>query len=285
MDFPRLDAMDIARDWVRWRPVDRNDALRACAHRPVAVLSRVAGQDAASWLLPAGRFFGSDGPFRYDNLRYYVYTGAEPVNLKGRTRPPPREEAELEPMEAVNESGETISLASQTKKPTKKLPIEFHLVDAAGKPMGGVDYEVILPDGTSRTGKSDAEGFIRFPDNTHEGEAKLKLFPKQGHAPAAAGRPGKGPADPKPDLAAGLPLGKPSGIPKPVQILLVDEAGVPMPNTPYQVRWPDGKVESGKSDRTGLISYPKNTQSGDLVLTVTDIPPRPGTPKVAGGSP
>jgi hypothetical protein len=285
VDFPLLDAMEIARNRARWHPVGRSEALRACARSPVAVLSRLAGQDAASWLLPASRYFGSDGPFRYDNLRYYVYTGAEFGKLKGRTRPPEGEEFDLEPMEVVGDSGEPISLSSPIKKPKPKLPIEFHLVDAAGKPMAGVDYEVILPDGTSRTGKSDAEGFIKFPDNIHPGEARLKLFPKQANAPADAGVSGKGPAGPETDLAAGIPFDKPAGIPKPVQILLVDEAGVPMPNTSYQIRWPDGKVESGKSDRTGLISYPKNTQSGDLVLTVADIPPPPETSKAAGGRP
>jgi len=240
----------------------------------------MAGQDAASWFSPSSRFFGSDGPFRYDNLRYYMYTGVEPEKVKGRTRPPEGEVSDLEPMEALDESGEPVSLASPIKKPKPKSPIEFHLVDSEGKPMAGIGYEAVLPDGTLKTGESDAEGFIRFPDNIHAGDAKLKLFPKQGHGPAVAAPPVNGATGSDSAPGAGIPQVTPAFLLKPVQILLVDDQGAPMPDTGYRIRWPDGKVESGKSDRTGLISYPHNTQSGDLVLTVTDFGPH--TP---GGSP
>ena len=307
MDFPLLDAQDIARDWVRWHPVGRSDALRACTHRPVAIIHRVASGDMADWLYPTSRFFSSNSPFLYDNLRYYLFTGAGMGKIKGMRVQRPEQETEFEPMEFENELGEPVSLGAGEKKPKKKLPIEFHLVDAGGKAMAGIEYEVIMPDGTSETGKSDAEGFIRFPDNIHPGEAKLKLFPKQGHIPADAGRPGKGPSAPDLDLDVELALDKlpslpslPSlpklpevpelpGIPRPVQILLVDDKGVPMINTPFQVRWPDGKVEAGKTDRTGMISYPKNTQSGDMVLTVSDfglhLPDAPSASDVAGNIP
>ena len=63
-------------------------------------------------------------------------------------------------------------------------------------------------------------------------------------------------------------------IPRPIEILLVDEQGAPLGDRAFSARFPDGKVETGRSSRAGLIRFPDNTQSGDLLLTLTD--PDPG---------
>ena len=40
--------------------------------------------------------------------------------------------------------------------------IEVALVDLAGEPVGGAAYKITLPDGSVMTGKSPANGVVRF---------------------------------------------------------------------------------------------------------------------------
>jgi uncharacterized protein involved in type VI secretion and phage assembly len=44
----------------------------------------------------------------------------------------------------------------------KQTYIEFQLLDVEEKPVANEDYRVVLPDGTVKTGKTDAQGVVRF---------------------------------------------------------------------------------------------------------------------------
>jgi hypothetical protein len=270
--FPPPDPVAITRDWERWSLIPRAEALRACAFRWVAVVYRAHGLTTAAWLFPDSRFYRADHPIFYEELRYYAYAESPLGKLKAVRVDRPSGETQL--LEAFDEAGESLNLGSPVpgaaEKPKKKLPIEFLLTDPQGRPMPGVAYAAVLPDGKGYRGKSDAEGYIRFPDNIHPGEAKLKLFPDAAHTPAdasrGAGSPGPGlDATGAADLIAQRP-GLPA-VPRPIEILLVDEHGAPLGNRAFTARFPDGKVETGRSSRSGLIRFPDNTQSGDLLLT------------------
>ena len=273
--FSSLDAADIGRDWVQWHPVGRSEALRACMNRPVAVVHRLSGRDVASVLTPNSRFYRSDGAFLYDGLRYFVYTGVGRGKLKALRIGGPTEQEELEPMEALDEAGEAVNLSSPVKKEKKKKPIEFELLDGDGKPMPDLAFEVILPDGTAQKGKTDAEGWIRFPDNIHDGEVQLKVFPKGDHHPSDATRGSGSPSldehDPELGLIMDLGLDAIPHLKIPVEILLTTAKGVPMPNTAFTAEFPDGKVESGHSDPMGMIRFPDNTQMGEMVLKLSGL--------------
>lgn len=270
-----LDPATITGDWERWNPVPREEAVRACAYRWVAVVYTVQGMPMADWLSPESRFFRADQPLLFGDLRYYAHAESRLGRLKPVRVHRPLGEMEL--LEALDEAGEPVHLGSPLpeaeKKPKPKLPIEFRLTDKRGRPMPGLAYEAILPDGKAIRGKSGPDGIILFPDNIHPGEAKLKLFPGHAHTPADASRGSGTPALgaealEAAELLADLP-GLPA-IPRPIEVLLLDEHGVPMGGRAFTARFPDGKVETGRSDRSGLIRFPDNTQSGDMLLTLTD---------------
>jgi uncharacterized protein (DUF2345 family) len=54
-------------------------------------------------------------------------------------------------------------------------PIEILLTDASDAPMPNKPYRLTMPNGAVHEGVSDADGFIRHPENDHEGEAHLTL--------------------------------------------------------------------------------------------------------------
>jgi hypothetical protein len=271
------DPGEITRDWVRWQAVDRSEAMVACHLRPVAVVHRVNACPAAAWLLPGSSFYGRDGAYLYEELRYYVFTGGMRPRLKGLRIDKPAQPEDFEPLSVMNEAGEEVNLGSPLKKkPEKKAkPVEFQLTGGDGKALAGMEYEVVLPDGTVRRGESDAEGWIKIPDNMFEGEALLKVFPGHGHLGADATRGSGSPApdahDPELGLIADLGISALPQIKVPVEILLVDAKGIPMPDASFTATFPDGKEESGKSDSTGMIRFPDNTQLGDLTLIVTGL--------------
>jgi hypothetical protein len=298
MERPFLDAHTVTRDRTRWRPIARTEAVRLCRHHPVAVLHRIQSREAAAWLDGDPRFFKSDGPYLYEGLRYFLYTGAlQERALIGLRQQPKPEAEELEPMEVLDMTGEAVNLGSPVKKPKEKKPIEFQLMDGAGKPYAGLEYEVVLPDGTARRGKTDDKGLVKFPDNIHPGEATLKVFPDHDHHPADASRgPGSPSAvvpTPEPGLIAELGAIPELGLPEipdipsipeipdvpqpkiPVEILLADAKGLPMPNAAFTAEFPDGKIERGHSDATGMIRFPDNAQFGELLLKLPELEGKP----------
>jgi hypothetical protein len=258
------DPGEITRDWVRWQAVDRSEAVVACHFRPVAVVHRVNACPAAAWLHPGSCFYGRDGAYLYEELRYYVFTGGTRPGLKGVRVDKPAQAGEFEPLVAMNEAGEEVNLGSPLKKkPEKKArPIEFQLTGGDGKALAGMEYEVVLPDGTAR-----------------RGQALLKIFPGHGHLGADATRGSGSPAldahDPELGLIADLGIAALPQIKVPVEILLVDAQGIPMPDASFTATFPDGKEESGKSDSTGMIRFPDNTQLGDLTLVLTGLEDKP----------
>jgi len=64
----------------------------------------------------------------------------------------------------------------EQKKETKQelTWVSFQLVDEDGKPMGGVQYRLTLPDGGVREGKLDSGGFLQV-DGITAGQCKLSF--------------------------------------------------------------------------------------------------------------
>jgi 5-hydroxyisourate hydrolase len=48
--------------------------------------------------------------------------------------------------------------------------VSAHVLDAAlGRPAAGLDVTLALPDGTTKTGRTDADGRVRLPDELSPG--------------------------------------------------------------------------------------------------------------------
>jgi hypothetical protein len=266
----------IPRDQERWSPLSREEAVRACAFKQIAVVYRVQGMPAADWLTPDNRFYRADQPYLYDELRYYAYAEPRLGKLKGLRIDRPLGEAEV--LQAWDDVGEALNLGSPVpgaNKPKPKLPIEFQLTDAQGLPMAGVAYEVILPDGKAVSGISDSAGLIAFPDNIHPGEAKLKLIPENAQTPADASRGSGSPALAASALAALPDVVKiipdsPPGTLFPISYRLITPEGKPIPPTHYQLTLPNGEVKTGESDQDGYVRYPDNPHPGKATLVLID---------------
>lgn len=121
--------------------------------------------------------------------------------------------------------------------PGQTFPIEFRLLNGKGKPIPPTQYKLILPDGETKTGESDADGYVRYLENTQPGTAKLLLIDKGGH---------------------------------PIEILLTDHEEKPMLNKPYRLTMPDGYIHEGVSDASGFIKHPENEAGGEAKLTLPD---------------
>jgi hypothetical protein len=133
------------------------------------------------------------------------------------------------------------------------IPIEYRLLDGKGNPLPPTAFKVTLPDGTFKTGKSDAEGFIRIPDNKQKGQAKLELLDPDEKNPER--------------IAAFLsPVAKGK---HPIEIKLADSNDKAMPEMAFRLKLPDGSVKEGKSDKDGFIRFPDNEQQGEMELVLT----------------
>lgn len=129
------------------------------------------------------------------------------------------------------------------------IPIEFRLVDDNGDPLPPTPFQLSLPDGTVKEGESDADGFIRVPDNTQRGETTLLLI-NANEALADA------------EKAASF------GQPVPIEILMEDAQGKPLADTGFRLTFPDGTVEDVVSDGEGFIRFPDNEQTGEMELAL-----------------
>lgn len=283
-----LDAVEIGRNRSLWRPIPRAQALTASRTHTVAIIHRGLGRDTVTVFQPSNRFYRANGPYLYDGLRYFLYigpgAGADHRLKKSLGMPSKPPEGELEPLEFEDQAtGEIRSLGSPVKKKLEPHPIEFQLVDAAGKAIADAEYEVILPDGSVRRGATGADGFVRITDNMHKGEAKLTLKPSHGHKSADASS-GAGSLSETDEVAGEFSLAalldlKPEipgipalpVVPMPVEILLSDAEGLPMPKTAFKAEFPDGSVVEGHSDPAGLIRFPDNRQIGEIVLTLPGL--------------
>lgn len=121
--------------------------------------------------------------------------------------------------------------------PGKLYPIEYRLVTPKGKPIPPTQYKLTFPNGEVKSGTTDADGYVRYPDNPHAGTAKLVLLDRGS---------------------------------KPIEIKLTDADEKPMPNKPYKIRMPDGSIREGVSDAEGKILHEDNDDDGEVHLTLTD---------------
>ncbi len=271
-----------------WKPISRMEAVQFCRSQKVAVLHRTQSREAMSWFDSSNRFYRANGPYDYDSLRYFLFTGGSvkqgsEKNLGKLSKPP---EVELEPLEILLDNGETLSLGSPVKKKQEKFPIEFQLVDGKGKPLSGKDWEVVLPDGTSRSGVSGSDGIILVPDNFQKGDAKLRLKPQgksNSSSKAQASTPPKKTAEvgapkvEKPKVDNAFIVDATSNVEavvtaltkRPVEIRLLNVFGNPMSKTAFTATFPDGSEKKGESDLEGFIHFPDNTLEGELLLVLT----------------
>lgn len=121
--------------------------------------------------------------------------------------------------------------------PGKLYPIEYRLLTPKGQPIPPTQYRLTFPNGEVKSGESDKDGYVRYPNNPHAGTAKLVLLDRGS---------------------------------KPIEILLTDHEENPLPNKPYKIRMPDGSLREGVSDSEGYINHADNDDDGDVHLTLTD---------------
>ena len=57
--------------------------------------------------------------------------------------------------------------------PIEPDQIEVRVVDAKGDPVGGIAYELAMPDGSTKSGFAGADGVIKLTELTQRGECKL----------------------------------------------------------------------------------------------------------------
>lgn len=310
------DPADVARDWVRWRPVSREDALRACGLRPVAVLHRVNGRAAGEWLHPQSRFFRADGPFLFDGIRYYVYTGAEMGKLKGLKILPPGEEAaweEADEQEPIPLGSPTAKVPPAPKKyaipPTPKsdfpdLPDLPDLPDIPDIPdlpkipdlpeipelptlpelptipelptlpaMPTVPTIPTLPEMPTLPTVPTVPTLPDLPTvPTVPTLPDLPTVPTLPTVPDLPTVPAVGALPTLPDIPAAARLSTKEK--RPIEIALVDADDKPLAATAFRLKLPDGSVKEGKSDADGFIRIPDNELSGDMEL---QIPGEEGT--------
>jgi hypothetical protein len=309
ISIPSLDPSEIARDWGRWHPVDREDALRVCVHRPVAVLHRVSGREAAEWFQPGSRFHRSDGPWLYGGLRYYVYMGAGLGKLKGM-KIQPRDEGSVEaedfpepdpiPLGSPVGTAPKKPVVPEAPKPEVPKPVASGLPDIPDVPDLPIPDIPDVPDLPGLSGlPSDLPGLPGIPGVP--GLPGMPAAPDLAALAEAAGIPALptvpgAPSLPVPPIPQGPQIpGTPSmasipGLPVtpklpdaaeaeealadkpkiPIEYRLLDGKGNPLPPTRYKVTLPDGKVKSGTSDADGFIRIPDNTASGQAKLEILD---------------
>lgn len=257
-----LDAVEIGRNRSLWLPVSRGVAITESRSRTVAVIHRAFGRDTVSLFQPSNRFFRSNGPYLYDGLRYFLYLGAGVSALQGggkslgKTNKPP--EAELEPLEFEDQAtGEFRSLGSPTAKVPKqpgapKPPVVPGKVELALEIAGEIKDLREVP---SLPEIPEIPEVPDIPDLPTIPEFAIPTVPEAPKLPAV------------PEIPA---LPEIPEIPRPVEILLTDAKGIPLRKVAFRAEFPDGKIETGQSDNAGFIRFLRNTQEGELLLTLTD---------------
>lgn len=132
--------------------------------------------------------------------------------------------------------------------------LEVQLLNKVGRPQANVFWEVTLPDGTQKTGKSDAEGWIRIPMGSVKGECKLRLPELE-----------DGAANEKESVAGSST--KDESLHK---IQLHDGAAYdPIANVPVEITLPSGEVLKATTDANGWaeVKIPEGTKKLSLAYT------------------
>ncbi len=110
--------------------------------------------------------------------------------------------------------------------------IEFRLVDANNEPAEGVDYVVVLTDGSEQRGQLDGSGSVRFED-IDPGSCKI-FFPKAERAAVQ-------------EITHQVAAEETDWL----EIELLDEQDRPIADEPFKVELADGSVQEGKLGQNG----------------------------------
>jgi Bacteriophage probable baseplate hub protein len=140
--------------------------------------------------------------------------------------------------------------AAGAKEKAEQFTIEIRLVDPQDHPQAEMGYELTLPDGRKVSSFTGADGLIRAT-STRKGEAKLELFPDR-----------KKPPPPR-KLDDGALL---------VEMQVIDAAGKPLAERPYEVTLPDGRIVKGKTEADGFIRV-RSSVEGELKLRLPETGP------------
>lgn len=131
-------------------------------------------------------------------------------------------------------------IAAERAPRQEKTWIEIELVDAEGKPVPNERYWILLPDGSAREGRLNAEGRAYFGD-LDPGECDVRFPDLDNDAVAAPREPARPDARPLP--------------PKPrktwIEIELTGMDGGPVPNEAYRIALPDGTAIEGRLNERG----------------------------------
>ena len=244
-----LDTQEIRRNFRDWKPIAREEALRLRSTRQVVMILSAHGREKA---VPFTEGLRSGAASPGATTRYFLFMG----NGIGALRlswpaaiSVPQAPLELEPFE-FDVSGLAETREDKTQAEKKFFPIEIQLVDGTGTPFPPTAYRLTLPDGQVKEGTSDDKGFIRYLENTQEGEAtvEMEIEKEEGETAAPAGNGAH-----------------------PIEIKLMDPEGKALTHAGYRITLPDGKPNEGRSDEEGYIRIPDNDAEGEFQLVLTDL--------------
>lgn len=141
----------------------------------------------------------------------------------------------------VHGSDPTPEREPEVARAEPKTWIEIELVDTEGKPVPNERYWILLPDGSAREGRLNAEGRAYFGD-LDPGECDVRFPDLDNDAVAAPGEPAK----PK---ARQLPPPKPRKTWVEIELLGMDGAAIP--GELYRIALPDGTSVEGRLNERG----------------------------------
>ncbi len=241
------------------------------------MLHRALSREAAFWFDGSSRYYKADGPYLYESLRYFLFTGrsVERSLLKGLIIPPKPEPVEWEDMDAFDQTtGEFLSLGSPTSKvppkpavpktpkpPSASIPDTPRIPDIPGLPD--------LPSIPEIPGLPPIPGMPQIPGLPALDIPAMPEIPGIPKAPTLPAIPAI-PTVPTPPVIPDLPVDLTDDPLIPIEFQLLDGKGNPMPPTSFKVILPDGTAKTGKSDKDGFIRIPDNRQKGQAKLELLD---------------
>lgn len=141
----------------------------------------------------------------------------------------------------VHESEPPLETEPEVARAEPKTWIEIELVDTEGKPVPNERYWILLPDGSAREGRLNADGRA-YVGNLDPGECDVRFPDLDNDAVAAPGEPAK----PK---ARQLPPRKPRKTWVEIELLGMD--GSAIPGELYRITLPDGTAVEGRLNERG----------------------------------
>lgn len=101
------------------------------------------------------------------------------VGFDAAHRPAPRDLDDGSPLQGEEPSNDA---PEQVTDEESLHTIEVLVVDARGEPQSGILYELVLPDGSTRTGRTGADGHLRLGGLTQAGDCRI-TFPEVASPP------------------------------------------------------------------------------------------------------